>query len=182
MRRYDYSEFEKQINAVLAYQNTELDSIQHLDRTILENRIRDSESLLSELGYSLPDRLSENKSKQPKRVMIVPTWESLCMEAESAVGMDHNPESLFTEDELKQNSEVINQLNAEFNMVYHLDKFDILISATAGLLGAAIDVLLVGIPTKRPKVYLPENFLILSEVNLINVFLRKKWRNWQIQK
>ena len=42
-------------------------------------------------------------------------------------------------------------LNAEYNQLHHLDKYDIAISAAAGLLGAAVDILLVGIPQKTPE-------------------------------
>lgn len=42
-------------------------------------------------------------------------------------------------------------LNVEYNQLHRLDKYDITISIAAGLLGAAIDILLVGIPKKTPE-------------------------------
>ena len=39
-------------------------------------------------------------------------------------------------------------MNAEYNQLHHLDKTDVAISAIAGIVGAAVDILLVGIPAK----------------------------------
>ena len=77
--------------------------------------------------------------------MVVPSWEDLCIEAEQIVGSGHALESIFTEDELQRNSQEIRMLNAEYNQIHHLDKYDVTISAAAGMLGAAVDLLLVGI-------------------------------------
>ena len=73
-----------------------------------------------------------------------------CAEAETHVGTDCELESLFTEEELRSNELAIKQLNEEFNAVHRLDAFDISIAALAGLVGAAVDILLVGIPQKTP--------------------------------
>ena len=83
--------------------------------------------------------------------MVVPSWESLCAEAAESVGSGHALESIFTEDELKQNTLEIRRLNTEYNQLHYLDKYDIAISAVAGLLGAVVDILLVGIPQKTPE-------------------------------
>ena len=83
--------------------------------------------------------------------MAVPSWEDLCIEAEQVVGSGHALESIFTEDELQKNSQEIRMLNAEYNQIHRLDKYDVTISAAAGMLGAAVDILLVGIPQKTPE-------------------------------
>ena len=83
--------------------------------------------------------------------MVVPSWEDLCIEAEQIVGSGHALESIFTEDELQRNSQEIRMLNAEYNQIHHLDKYDVTISAAAGMLGAAVDILLVGIPQKTSE-------------------------------
>lgn len=64
--------------------------------------------------------------------MVVPTWESLCIEAEQAVGSNADLESIFSAEEL-------------------IEKYDVAISAAAGILAAAVDILLVGIPQKTPE-------------------------------
>ena len=149
MSKYKYSELEQQINQVLLHQSRELEGIKKLDPVALESRISESESLLKSLGYELPDQPLVNTTKR-KPVMVVPTWESLCIEAEQVVGANADLESIFSAEELKENSAAIQQMNREFNMLHHLDKYDVAISAAAGLLAAAVDILLVGIPQKTP--------------------------------
>jgi len=150
MSKYKYSELEQQINQVLLHQSRELEGIKRLDSVALESRISESESLLKSLGYELPEQPLVNATKK-KPVMVVPTWESLCIEAEQAVGSNADLESIFSAEELKENSAAIQQMNREFNMLHHLDKYDVAISAAAGLLAAAVDILLVGIPQKTPE-------------------------------
>lgn len=105
--------------------------------------------MLRMLGYTeLP---SVPKRVEPKKVMVVPSWEQLCIETEQSVGTGHPLESIFTEEELKRNSQEIRLLNSEYNQLHHLDRYDVAISAAAGMLGAAVDVLLVGIPQKTPE-------------------------------
>jgi hypothetical protein len=116
--------------------------------TELDKRIQESEDLLRMLGYT--EMPTVPKHDVVKKVMVVPSWEQLCLEAENSVGTGHPLESIFTEAELKRNSQEIRMLNAEYNQLHHLDKYDIAISVAAGLLGAAVDVLLVGIPQKTP--------------------------------
>jgi len=149
MSKYNYSELEQQINQVLLHQSRELEGIKKLDSVALESRISESESLLKSLGYELPEQPLVNATKK-KPVMVVPTWESLCIEAEQAVGSNADLESIFSAEELKENSAAIQQMNREFNMLHHLDKYDVAISVAAGLLAAAVDILLVGIPQKTP--------------------------------
>jgi len=150
MSKYKYSELERQINQVLLYQSRELEGIKRLDSVALESQISESESLLKSLGYELPEQPLVNKTKR-KQVMVVPTWDSLCIEAEQVVGANADLESIFSAEELKENSAAIQQMNREFNMLHHLDKHDVAISAAAGLLAAAADILLVGIPQKTPE-------------------------------
>ena len=148
MSKYKYSETEQQINDVLKYHDEELKKIKASMSSVsdLDSRIQESEDMLRILGYTEMPTLP--KRVEPKKVMVVPSWEDLCVEAEQAVGSGHALESIFTEDELKRNSQEIQMLNAEYNQLHHLDKYDIAISAAAGLLGAAVDILLVGIPQK----------------------------------
>lgn len=151
MSKYKYSKTEQQINDVLKYQDEELKRIKATipSSSELDKRIQESEDLLRMLGYTeMPSVL---KREQPKKVMVVPSWEQLCVEAEQSVGTGHPLESIFTEAELKKNSQEIQLLNAEYNQLHHLDKYDVAISAAAGMLGAAVDILLVGIPQKTPE-------------------------------
>lgn len=155
MSRYSYSEVEQQINNVLAHQEKELSEINRPSISGVNDRISESEALLKSLGYG--KQLSELKTtprnaptEMSRKVMVVPSWENLCLEAEKSVGTGCELEDIFTSEELANNELAIRQLNAEYNQLYHLDKYDIIISVVSGLLGAAVDVLLVGIPQKTP--------------------------------
>lgn len=153
MSKYNYSKSEQQINNVLNYQAKELKEIQLPDTQGIDTCILESEKLLESLGYSQSVEEVKKLSTKPnkdKKTIIVPNWDDLCREAEAVVGNNCDLESIFTEDELKSNELAVQILNDEYNQLHHLDKFDISISAVAGLLGAAVDILLVGIPQKTP--------------------------------
>jgi len=149
MSKFKYSNGEQQINNVLNYQAQEFKSIQRPDMSGVDKRISESEELLKSLGYSLTD-IPKIIPLSERRKLIVPTWEEMCTEAEKSVGNSTDLETLFTKEELRANEQAIKLLNEEFNAVHRLDKFDITISAAAGILGAAVDILLVGIPQKTP--------------------------------
>ena len=155
MSKYNYSEVEQQINNVLAHQDKELSEITRPSMTCVDGRISESEALLKSLGYgkqlselnAIPRNLPAEMSK---KLMVVPSWANLCLEAEKTVGTGCELEDIFTSEELTNNELAIRQLNAEYNQLHNLDKYDIAISAAAGLLGAAVDLLLIGIPQKTP--------------------------------
>ena len=148
MSKYKYSELEQQINDVLKYQDEALKRLKASmsSSSELDRSIRESEDLLRMLGYT--EMPTVPKRTNPPKVLVVPSWESLCAEAEASIGTGHSLESIFTEAELKRNSYEIRMLNAEYNQLHSLDRYDIAISAAAGLLAAAVDILLVGIPQK----------------------------------
>ena len=150
MSKYKYSKEELRINNVLKYQSEQLEQIKTPDMNDVEARIVESEELLRRLGYGDDVLKIKNApvSSVPKKVMVVPTWDELCAEAEKMVGDQNELESIFTEDELQANEEAVRVLNAEFNSLHKLDKLDIGISAVAAIVGAAVDILLVGIPQK----------------------------------
>lgn len=142
-------ETEQQINNILVHQDRMLSEIQFPDASQMDKRIGESIKLLESLGYSTEKQTKNeliSSSKQP--VMIVPSWDNLCKEAEMHVGTGHDLKELFTEEELKSNELSIRELNKEYNAIHHLDTFDISIAAVGGLLGAMVDILLVGIPEK----------------------------------
>lgn len=121
MSKYKYSEAEQQINDILKYHDEELKKIKASmpSTSELDSRIQESEDLLRMLGYTeMPLVPSWD---EPKKVMVVPSWEDLCIEAEKTVGSGHALESIFTEAELQKNSQEIRMLNAEYNQLHHLD-------------------------------------------------------------
>lgn len=141
---------ENRINSVLAYQDALLSEIEPPDMSGVEERIKASEQLLAELGYDLPTMSSRRSDVTTSKALARPSWEDLCREAIEVVGTDVTIESLFTEEELRENALAVRQLNEEYNQIHRLDKFDIAIAAAAGLLAGAVDILLVGIPQKTP--------------------------------
>ena len=150
MSRYKYSKSEQEINDVLKFQSNELNEIKNELPSIdeIDRRIQESEDLLRMLGHTeMP--IVPNVTGT-KRVIAVPSWEDLHAEAVLNVGTGNNLESLFTEEELKRNPQEILRLNAEFNQLHKLDKYDVAICASAGILSGTIDLLLVGIPQKTP--------------------------------
>lgn len=151
MSKCKYSKTEQQINDVLKYHDEELKKLKAARPSTYEvdKRIQESEDLLRMLGHTKISTVS--KQEKPKQVMVIPSWENLCSEAVNVVGTGNALDSIFTEAELKTNTQEIRMLNAEYNQLQCLDKHDITISAAAGLLGAAIDILLVGIPKKTPE-------------------------------
>ena len=151
MSKYRYTELEQQLNNVLVHQDKELARIAFPDTKDIDENIRQSEELFRSLGVKFPNGASLAVQEIPKKVMVVPSWESLCLEAEAAVGNQCVLEDLFTAEELQTNEQAIVALNEEYNQLHRLDKYDITISATAGLLAAAVEILLAGIPQKTPE-------------------------------
>ena len=151
MSKYRYTELEQQLNNVLVHQDKELARIAFPDTKDIDENIRQSEELLRSLGVKFPNGARLAVQEIPKKVMVVPSWESLCLEAEAAVGNQCVLEDLFTAEELQTNEQAIVALNEEYNQLHRLDKYDITISATAGLLAAAVEILLAGIPQKTPE-------------------------------
>lgn len=138
---------EQQIENVLVYHEKELSKIHFPSSEATDNAIERSEELLRSLGEtpitSVPDRIV---TKKP--IMVVPSWDELCQEAEACVGTECELRTIFTDEELQSNEAAIRQLREEFNTIHRLDKFDIAIAALAGIVGATADILLVGVPEK----------------------------------
>ena len=150
MSKFKYTEVEQQFNIVLNHQSKELNSLKRPDIIPLETCISESEALLKELGIAT-NILPMAVNSEPKKVMVVPSWEDLCTQAEKEVGVASTLESLFSDEELRMNQASLRALNADYNSIHKLDNIDISICAAAGILGAVIDILLVGIPQKTTE-------------------------------
>ena len=149
MSRYGYTEGEKEINAVLAHQDDQIKGISFPTAIEVNKRIESSEALLSSLGYELPKR--GEVSLRKGHSTPIPTWDQMLEDALRADKGDARLEELFTEEELGKNAEVATSLNEEYDQIHRLDPIDITIATGAGLLAAAVDILLVGIPKKTPS-------------------------------
>lgn len=170
MGKYKYSEEEQQMNNVLKYQDDQLKELlveSRSTRNETDAEIEVMETFLRKRGLD-PSKAAKQSTvvEAPKKVMVLPSWENLCAEAESVVGGSCELESIFTEAELKSNEFAIQQLNKEYNQIHKLNKTDIAISAIAGIVGAAVDILMVGIPQKGPEGL---------EAGTLSNFIRKKF-------
>lgn len=168
MSRYKYTDTEQQMNNVLAYHDQELKAIKEKRESIdASGTIDASIELLKSLGYG--DKVSEivpTGTGKKKEVIILRDWQDIVNDAEQKVGNACELEDLFTEEELRENSEAIRLLNCEFNDLHRLDKYDVGIAALAAIVGAIVDIVLVGIPAKGP------NGL---EAGPLSDFIRKKF-------
>jgi len=104
------------------------------------------ESLVEEKNIQLPDsskhlKIPEHKNRETIKLR---SWEELTEEAMGKEGSSLI--EIFTEDELQSNSEQVNRWRREFNDMHRLDKTDYLICGISGILAAAVDLFLIGMP------------------------------------
>lgn len=156
MGRYEYNQSEQELNAVLGFQDAQLKGITMPDLSDAESAISSSEALLKSLGYDLPagdTGADEQRSALAlaHRPIALPSWDVLLSEAAASGHGNDTLENLFSEEELGTNSAEIRRLNAEYDAIHKLDQLDVAIAAGAGLLAAAIDILLIGLPKKTPS-------------------------------
>ncbi len=152
MGKFKYSKEQQKMNNVLKYQDNQLKEMlieRSKSAKQREAEIEVLEAQLKQLGID-PSSLKEKPIIAPtsKSIIVVPSWEQLCNEAEDAVGSNCALEDIFTEAELQSNQEYLVSLRKEYNQVHKLDKFDIYIAALAGIVAGAVDILLVGIPQR----------------------------------
>lgn len=176
MSKNKYSKFEKEMNAVLHHQDKELAQLQ---KTISEIKNKTEEHIvertLIKTGYDLPKKAIHNTRDTRTAEKI--EWDVLRNNAVDEFGLNCELDTLFTEEELQENKLYIKQLNSEYNMIHHLDKYDIMISVFAGLISAAVDILLVGIPQKTT-----EGLKAAPLSNYIRDYFDKKFPEEEMQK
>ena len=117
MSKFKYTETEQQFNNVLNHQSKELSSIKRPDMSSVEAHISESEALLKELGIST-EILPKMVNPEAQKVMVVPIWEELCIQAEQEVGSTTDLESLFTDEELRMNQVALRALNTDYNNIH----------------------------------------------------------------
>ena len=142
---------EQEINKVLVHHSVMLKEIQEKRKQASQFDTSAAEKILKSRGYDLPQRKDSVAPLNKRRVVVVRPWNEILEEADKFVVGECEIESIFTEEELQQNKEAIRLMNEEFNQIHHLDKVDVAIGALAGMVGAAVDILMVGIPEKTPE-------------------------------
>ena len=154
MRKKNQSSIRQDTINVIVHQDRKLLELKKeidVNRNRREAEIEFLESRLQEMGIDLSTVKGGKPGKTVKPVMIYPAWERMCKEANDAIGNGCEIETIFTEEELRSNELAMKNLRMEYNQIHKLDNTDIAISAIAGIVGAAVDVLLVGIPQKGPE-------------------------------
>lgn len=145
---YKYTKKEMLRNKILKSQDERLKSISFPNQ--MDDSIEQSEELIKLLGFE--DRLKEIKqasyikSQEDKISLKLPQWEELVQQAEQEIQYNVSLKSLFTSEELRRNEEYIQKMNNDFNQLHKLDSIDLSISVLAGIIAAALDILLIGIP------------------------------------
>lgn len=142
---------EQEINKVIIHHDAMLKEIQEKRNNASQFDTSAAEKILKSRGYDLPSSKETLAPLNKRRVVVVRPWNEILEDADKFVVGECEIESIFTEEELQQNKEVVRLMNAEFNQIHHLDKVDVAIGALAGMVGAAVDILMVGIPEKTPE-------------------------------
>lgn len=137
---------EQEINKVIIHHDMELKEIQNQRDNAAKFDASAAEEILKTRGYDLPQKKRTTVPLAKRRAVVIRPWNEIFAEADRFVSGECDIESVFTEEELKQNKEAIRLMNIEFNQIYRLDKVDVAIGALAGMVGAAVDILMVGIP------------------------------------
>ena len=168
---------EQEINKVIVHHDAMLKELQEKRNNASQFDTSAAEKILKSRGYDLPSSKETLAPLNKRRVVVVRPWNEILEEADKFVVGECEIESIFTEEELQQNKEVVRLMNAEFNQIHHLDKVDVAIGALAGMVGAAVDILMVGIPEKTP-----EGLKAGSLSNYIRDYFDRKFPEEEMQK
>lgn len=142
----------QQLADTLIYQSKRLDDLSnHLDNwdiDDLESAIDETDVFLAKRGIVIPE---EDEIDPTDELVIVPPWGELVAEAREVIGTGHKLDELFTQEELVEQDATLRVINDDFKAIHRLDKYDVGISALAGIVSAAVDILMVGIPERSPE-------------------------------
>ena len=81
-------------------------------------------------------------------LIVVPTWNEMATQANKSVSEDDRLDNLLTQSDRDEIDRRLASLNEEFAARYRLDKFDVGIAVMSGILAAAVDMFLVGVPAR----------------------------------
>lgn len=169
MHNKNISSIEQATTNVIVHQDKRLRELKQeadANRNRREAEIEFLEAQLRKMGIDPSTVKNEKNVPKQKPIMVYPSWGKMCKEAETAVGNNCKIESIFTEEELRSNELAIKKLRMEYNQIHKLDYMDISISAIAGVVGAAVDLLMIGIPQKGSEGV---------EAGALSDFIRKKF-------
>lgn len=142
---------EQEINKVIIHHDMMLKEIQNQRENAPKFDASAAEEILRSRGYDLPQKKRTTVSLAKRRAVVIRPWNEVFAEADRFVSGECDIKSIFTEEELQQNTEAIHLMNIEFNQIHRLDKVDVAIGALAGMVGSAVATLMVGIPQKTSE-------------------------------
>jgi len=87
---------------------------------------------------------------QPQEMEPLPLWSECVTEAQAICGTGHTLDDLFTPAGLAEIEQDVRILNDEYRQIHRLDEVDVVIGVCAGMLSAAVDLILVGVPQRTP--------------------------------
>ena len=103
--------------------------------------------------YAHSKRLNdlENNTIRHNESPTEATRESVYNNAKKQVGDIEDIDILFSQEELLAMGEELARLNSEYNELHRLDSLDLYISAFSGIVGACVEILLIGIPQRSSE-------------------------------
>lgn len=107
-----------------------------------------SEELLQSLGYGLPpevEKIAEGHS-EGKRLLLAKSWAEILTSAEKCTPEHVDFDMLLTKEEINGVLEKYAAIGSDLNWLSSLDRFDVAIAISSGVIAGVVDVLLVGIP------------------------------------
>ena len=84
-------------------------------------------------------------------LITVPTWEKMVSDAEATVPGTKKLEHILSNEDLEDIDAQLEELNNEFAEKYRLDKYDVAFAVMSGILAAAVDMFLVGVPQRTSE-------------------------------
>jgi hypothetical protein len=84
-------------------------------------------------------------------LITIPTWEQMVSNANDVVPETRTIDDILSREDLEDIDTQLAELNEEFAAKYRLDKYDIAFAVMSGILAAAVDMFLVGVPQRTSE-------------------------------
>ncbi len=147
-----YSNTELELNKVIIHQDNRIKTVRTTltdNDQKLDEAISLAEQTLVSVGKGKEILVNKNRKldlPSEKKVIVVRTWDEILHEAEQTMSTDFSIRDLFTEAELDSNEAYLLKLREEFDAIHRLDATDYMICGISGVLSAAVDIFMVGMP------------------------------------